>query len=265
MSEAIPVKLLLKQLDHPPEEHLFEQETIKVGRGRTGKARKGVDLQLKDPDVARVHAVLQVRGENDVQVMPMGTAATYINGSKVKYKDKLENGTVIEMGTSQITVYLGEAAAHSYLDESGAIVESAAPQAEIPIQSGEYEVMEEGGLSAPAPGVEAGEGWAESAVAGAPDTLPPASQAPGAAPATTPGVSQASELPAGAPSFSDLAAGGQEHTLYPMHTEPEGTFGPMGPTPPPLPETYPASSLPMLLDVMDRLGKEVWYRQEKLW
>lgn len=243
----IPVKMLVLQLDQPPEEHAFEQGMIKVGRGRPGKARKGVDLQLKDPDVARVHAVIHVNKLDDVCVMPMGTAATYINSTKVKSKERVKSGTVIEMGTTQITIYIGEDAAQSYLPTEAPLPPPAAePEAfsvshgEIAIGSGEFEVVEE-----------------------SPASVTDMNAAIPEAPATTPPVSVASDQQA-TPTASGTFAG-QNMSLYPMHTEPEGTFGPMGPTPAPLPEDTSQPSVALLLDVFDRLGKESWYTEEKFW
>ncbi len=247
----IPVKMLVLQLDHPPEEHEFEQGMIKVGRGRPGKARKGVDLQLKDPDVARVHAVIHVNKEDDVCVMPMGTAATYINSTKVKSKERITSGTVMEMGTTQITVYVGaEAVAQSYLPQETSApaagqVELGVGHEEISIGSGEYEVMEEGPASV-------------TDMAAAPPTEPPASVSPMAPPMDVSSSAQAAPTASG--TFT-----GQDMSLYPMHAEPEGTFGSMGPTPTPLPEAYGGPSIPMVLDVFERLGRESWYTEEKFW
>ncbi len=266
MADSIPVKLVVLQLDCEPEQHLFEQDMIKFGRGRTGKARTGVDLQLSDPTVARVHGVIQVKRLGDVSLLPMGTAATYINGTKIKSHAKLKNGVVMEMGTTQITVYIGEAAAHDYLADSVETVEGGDTfqdtaanlvEGEISIESGEYEIVSgeqsviESGMS---PSVTSSEGWAE-AFADQPSTEASASQAGSAASSGHISMEASRE-------FTSSAGG---YSLYPMHAEPEGTYGPMGPTPPPLPEQFPEANLEMLLEVADRLGKESWYVQEILW
>lgn len=275
MSDSTPVKLVVFQLDQEPEQHLYEQDMIKVGRGRVGKAKTGVDLQLVDPDLARVHGVIQVKKASDVFMMPMGTAATYINGQKVKSRGKLENGTIMEMGTTRITVYIGEAAAHDYL--SGAPVPGqesenthqndgvSLSEEELAIDTGEYEIVssehgvaELGLAPATTPGVSPSQasavGWTE-AFAEQPSGERPALEAE---PATNPGHTQP-------PMAGDFGVPTQEYALFPMHAEPEGTFGPMGPPTPPIPEQFPGPNIEMLLEVHDRLGKESWYVQEILW
>lgn len=258
MSATIPIKFVVQQLDHPVEEHVFEQEMISVGRGRPGKEKKGVDLQLKDPDVARVHCAVHIRNLDDVFVMPMGTAATYVGGNKVKLKEKLASGMVIEIGTSQITVYVGEDAMKSHLPSPtlpASVGSSSLPtgsihpdlsvgsQEEFSIQSGEYEVMSGQSLSIQSH-------MASDSVVSEGDATPTGNI--GFMPSAMDSTPQSPAV--------DVSG----YVLYPMHTEPEGTFGPMGPTPMPLPERYPPSSLPLLLDVADRLNKEVWFREEKI-
>ena len=257
----IPVKLVVFQLDHEPQQHLFEQSMIKFGKGRTGKAKSGVDLQLADPTLARVHGVIQVKKENDVFLMPMGTAATYIDGKKVKSRGKLVNGTTMELGTTQITIYIGDAAAHDYLADAGNVdiaeVETDISTGEFEIVSSEYAVEEIGAAPATDPGSAGGwaDAFSEPAMAHAPDEE-----------GTSPGSPAAMPAPAapttGSATFSVSTEG---FSLYPMHAEPEGTFGPMGPVPPTFPEQFPQPNLEMILEVHDRLGKESWYVQEIIW
>lgn len=265
----VPVKLVVLQLDHEPQQHLFEQSMIKFGRGRTGKAKSGVDLQLADPTLARVHGVIQVKKETDVSLMPMGTAATYINGLKVKSRGKLQNGTTMELGTTQITIYIGEAAAHDYLsDLAGGDTLAGSPaednllaegadisEAEMDISTGEFEVVSPGhSVEAEATGSGATD-WSETYVDESEPQSPPVE-------------SGVSSVPTGSGHISasgTFSSSNEGFSLYPMHAEPEGTYGPLGPVPPALPDRMTGPNLAMLLEVHERLGKESWFVQEILW
>lgn len=274
MSDTVQIKFVVQQLDHPVEEHVFEQDMITVGKGRPGKEKKGVDLQLKDPDVARVHCAIHVRSADDIFVMPMGTAATYVGGTKVKLKEKLTSGSLIEMGTSQITVYVGADAVHAHLTPAAVPANTAwgvaagstqddlvvSSREEVAIQSGEYEVMPSYGgmqqdVSHPQHDPQHNYAGISSHVSG--------SSVHTSAPSVASATVHAQNSP-NRQQIGEAAVQNQGYALYPMHAEPEGVFGPMGPPPSPLPSQFPPHSLPMLLDVADRLGKEIWFVEDKI-
>ncbi len=130
MGANIPIRLVIEGPEGELWEEFFEQKMVKIGRGREGKSKKGVDLQIKDPKVERVHAVLHVRREDDVFIMPMGGGKTFIDGKKVGAKAKLKNLSQIEMGNTKITVFIGDSARETKLDKGWPPPELLNPPAE---------------------------------------------------------------------------------------------------------------------------------------
>lgn len=274
-SDGILVKLVVDEPEVETHIFEFEQDTIKIGRGRVGKARKGVDVQLTDPTVARVASVIQVRKEDDVFVMDMGSDVTRIAGKKVGARGKLSSGTEMLVGNTKITVYIGEDALNFSLDATPEVaVESEAQHVD---SSAEYSAVDDFSI------------LSEESLSHESTESLAAGDATGPQPAFSPGVSEVGEDTStqAVPDTqayngntgehagytpSDLSATGtavpgfpQGYQLYPMHQTPSSVFGPLGPTPPPLPEHFSGPNLHVLLDVADRLGKEVWYVQNPIW
>ncbi|MEM1007853.1 MAG: FHA domain-containing protein, partial [Myxococcota bacterium] len=103
----IAILLLIESPEQDPYTLFFEdKKMLKVGRGE----RKGVDIPLEDENVARVHAVINLRKEDNINVMDMGSSGTYLNEKKVTGRGKLKSGDKLMMGQTQITVFLGEEA-----------------------------------------------------------------------------------------------------------------------------------------------------------
>jgi hypothetical protein len=171
-------------------------------------------------------------------------------------RGKLRNGSVLELGNTKITIYIGEEATKEHNSTTqGAIsgIQLDGSSDMIAISSGEYDVLEDRALNfeeekTPPQGAEpmsVTPTWAEAFSESAAST-------------------DASDI---TPEHTGTAFSGniQEYVFYPMHSESESTFGPLGPPPPPLPERYPPASKAMLLEVFDRLGKEIWFVQEQMW
>lgn len=247
MSEQpILVKLVVKNANGEIEEHSFEQDMIKIGRGRKGKARKGVDLQLDDPSISRVHIVIHIRKLDDIFAMGMG-GVTLLNGKKVGSRSKLSNLSVLELGDTTITVYIGEEASAEVAIEERQILEDVVepspffspdgpPDETSSSIEGSFEILDEQSLT--------------------PEDVLSANSDGVLAEALN---SEESQIPVG--ENDNLG----DYQLYPSHTTPEGVVGIMGPLPSPLPLAYQDAIPKLFYDVFDRLGKEIWVEQDKIW
>lgn len=277
-NDDVLVKFVVDEPESETQIYEFEQETVKIGRGRPGKARKGVDLQLIDATVARVAAVVQVRKETDVSIMDMGSGDTRIDGKKVGARGKLSSGTEILIGNTKIVIYIGEEARQFSLASDAS--EMATPPDAMPaVQETEgLEFVDADDISIldsptgehqtiPEP---AGQPTASDRIV--PPPLPSAMSASQAATSKH----QTQQAPTSAADsiqpVGDFGAQGWDTPVIPegfqfapMHQTPSMTFGSVGPVPAPLPETFSGPDIAMLLDVSDRLGKEIWFTQAPLW
>ena len=113
--------------------------TIKIGR------LSSAQLKLEDPSVARIHAVIELAGQ-EVSLIDMGsTSGTQVNGVKA-HKVKLNHGDQITVGETTLMVGIGEPP----------VVAQAAPVQPAPVMAGQQ--MPAPGLPAPglpAPGLPA--------------------------------------------------------------------------------------------------------------
>ena len=92
------------------------QDIIKVGKLPSSH------LRIDDDNVSRMHAVIEVTGPDDIFIIDLGSASgTIVNGKKVN-KCKLENGDVIQLGDTKVTVELGAVAAAGADDEAPTVV-----------------------------------------------------------------------------------------------------------------------------------------------
>ncbi len=110
MKKIVPIRIVIEEPGEEPREVSYHQQMIKIGRGREGKSKKGVDLQLSDPKVERVHAVIHARRESDVFLMAMGGGKTFIDGQQIGAKGKLKSYSEIQIGETKLTVFIGELA-----------------------------------------------------------------------------------------------------------------------------------------------------------
>jgi len=269
MAEYAPIKLLVQETDKEPKVLSFEQKMIKIGRG----ARKGVDVQLEDPKVARVHAVINVKAK-DATIMDMGSK-TFIDGKKAGAKGKLKNGCIIQVGETSITFYIGEEAlSFDPLQQEESVAEPNVPesQQEAIVEEKEYDeegydIEEERPVGASQVDLNASpidttndpqDSWNAPQISNEShfNAVESSNQ-------TTPAPVSFSSTFDSSANDSQLQIDTSGYILHPMHTA-SMTYGPYGPTPPPLPEQF-APSLPMLLEVFDRLNKEVWYVQDIIW
>ncbi len=83
----------------------LEREIIKIGKLQTSH------LRIDDPNVSRMHAVIEVSGPDEVFIIDLGSASgTIVNGSKVN-KTQLSSGDTLQLGDTRVEVEIGEAKA----------------------------------------------------------------------------------------------------------------------------------------------------------
>ena len=81
----------------------FDREIIKIGR------LSSAHLRLDDEKVSRIHAVVEVSANGEVNIIDMGSAdGTFVNGERVN-KHQLQNGDEIVLGNTRL-VFTNEAA-----------------------------------------------------------------------------------------------------------------------------------------------------------
>lgn len=82
----------------PPREVRVQQEIVKLGRVLSAHVR------LDDDKVSRVHAVIDVNGPDDVEVIDLGsTDGTRVNGELIQ-SQKLRSGDTIQLGSTLLHV-----------------------------------------------------------------------------------------------------------------------------------------------------------------
>ncbi|MEO0323213.1 MAG: FHA domain-containing protein, partial [Myxococcota bacterium] len=99
----------------------LEREIIKIGKLQTSH------LRIDDPNVSRMHAVIEVSGPEEVFIIDLGSASgTIVNGSKVN-KTKLSSGDTLQLGDTRVEVEISEAKAAK--EPAAAAAPAAAPVA----------------------------------------------------------------------------------------------------------------------------------------
>lgn len=84
------------------QEVTLREKTIKIGKLESSH------LRIEDDRVSRMHAVIEVNGPEDIQVIDLGSSAgTFVRGEKVN-KCKLEHGDEITLGDTRVFIYIGE-------------------------------------------------------------------------------------------------------------------------------------------------------------
>jgi hypothetical protein len=80
----------------------LNQDIIKVGKLSSSH------LRIEDESVSRMHAVIEVTGQNEISIIDLGSArGTLVNGQKVN-KQKLKSGDEIVLGDIRIALTVGE-------------------------------------------------------------------------------------------------------------------------------------------------------------
>ncbi len=99
----IPLRLTVERPGHPPVEHRFERDLVKIGR------LASAHLKLDDSRVSRIHAVIEAGTTGqDYAIIDMGsTEGTFVNGRRIS-KEKLSDGDDLSLGDYRIRVRYGE-------------------------------------------------------------------------------------------------------------------------------------------------------------
>jgi hypothetical protein len=125
---STPILLLIECEGKEPRFEEFCEHIIKIGK------LSSVNLRLDDPNINRIHAVIEVMGEEEAQIIDMGSSkGTRVNGKRI-HKSRLVSGDQIILGDTHIKIYLG-ANAVAQARGGGSWSESAA-NADVPATSG---------------------------------------------------------------------------------------------------------------------------------
>ena len=104
----VPLKFQIFRGDELVREEVLSEPVIKVGKLASSH------LRLEDDSVSRMHAVVEVNGADDVQLIDLGsTRGTLVNGERIT-KVRLRPGDEINFGDVRVVV--------SFLDEEEATV-----------------------------------------------------------------------------------------------------------------------------------------------
>lgn len=87
-------------------EETFEQDSVKIGTSPT------CHLKLEHDSVSRLHAVIEVAGPGQAQVVDLSSkAGTFVNEQKVAPRAKLYSGSQLRIGEVRLDVTIGDGAA----------------------------------------------------------------------------------------------------------------------------------------------------------
>lgn len=95
---AIPIKFQIYRGDQLYREEVLTEAVIKIGKLASSH------LRLEDESVSRMHAVLEVTGPGQVQLIDLGsTRGTLLNGERVA-KAMLNSGDVVQFGEVRVAI-----------------------------------------------------------------------------------------------------------------------------------------------------------------
>lgn len=146
MGNPIPLKFDFLQNGRPVRsEKLLLQDHLKVGKLSSSH------LRIDDPAVSRMHAVIERRDNDQVELLDLGsTRGTMVNGERIDRR-VLRSGDKLQFGSSTLAVYIGEA--DIYAAEQAAAAGGGAAFAAAPVAAPPAAVQMGGGpISAPPQG-----------------------------------------------------------------------------------------------------------------
>jgi TonB family protein len=115
------------------------QDVVKIGK------LKSSHLCLDDDSVARMHAVIEVSG-NDVRIIDLGSSTgTTLNGGRVDKNASLGSGDVLEFGPFRVELEVSDAAAAAAAPVAAAaapVAAAAAPRPQIQVDLSAVEVQD---------------------------------------------------------------------------------------------------------------------------
>src|SRR5215813_2775223 len=87
-------------------DRLVREETLTQGVIKLGKV-PSAHLRLDDEAVSRMHAIIEVNRDDDVQLIDLGsTGGTFVNDQRIN-KAKLHDGDAIRLGNTRIEIAIG--------------------------------------------------------------------------------------------------------------------------------------------------------------
>ncbi len=123
MSNQISMTFQIYSGDELVRTETLEQDIIKLGK------LDSMHLVIDDPNVSRMHAVIEATGPGDIHIIDLGsTSGTVVNGQTVN-KSQLQSGDEIKLGDTRIVVTFDGAVAAAEAPAAAAAV--AAPPAAI--------------------------------------------------------------------------------------------------------------------------------------
>jgi TonB family protein len=142
----IPIRFQIFKGDQLVREETLNEPVIKIGKLASSH------LRLDDETVSRMHAVLEVTGPGEIQLIDLGsTRGTMVNGERIN-KAALRSGDQVHFGDTRVVVTYGaEAAAAAAAPEALPAPPPAPAQPEPPVQAFPATVMQYGGPAAAPP------------------------------------------------------------------------------------------------------------------
>jgi TonB family protein len=126
---VVPVKFQIFRGDQVGREEVLTEPVIKIGKLASSH------LRLDDESVSRMHAVLEVNGPNEVQLIDLGsTRGTLVNGERVA-KASLKSGDQVQFGDVRVAITF--AAADAEAPTPGPVM-PVAPVAPAPVAPAQY-------------------------------------------------------------------------------------------------------------------------------
>jgi len=104
---SIPITFQIYKGDQLVREETLNEPVIKIGKLASSH------LRLEDETVSRMHAVVEVTGPGEIQLIDLGsTRGTTVNGERIN-KAILKSGDQVQFGDSRVVVTFGAVAADS--------------------------------------------------------------------------------------------------------------------------------------------------------
>jgi hypothetical protein len=101
----IPIQFQIYKGDQLVREEILNEPVIKIGKLASSH------LRLEDETVSRMHAVVEVTGPGEIQLIDLGsTRGTTVNGERIN-KAILKSGDQVQFGDTRVVVTFGAAAA----------------------------------------------------------------------------------------------------------------------------------------------------------
>ena len=133
-----PILLKIEAEGQEPRIEEFNNNIIKIGK------LSSVTLRLDDPKINRIHAVIEVTSPEEAQIIDMGSSkGTLVNDKKV-HKSKLVSNDKILLGSTLLTIQIGEEAVNAFKNGGAAAPAADAGGSALDAMGGSLDIL--GGL-----------------------------------------------------------------------------------------------------------------------